>query len=315
MGAGICGPAWRPGATTEGLHDLKLQAIYAPVGASEGSTLCGIAVGDVIELMDLAHAKEVECMSWRYSETYRNARPSKGGRAAMSKEDDELPPWPNQRCFTVHHRFWRAALPTKPGWFGILQMASNPSDRNVESLEEELAASVSIAAYAHKFNKQQSSEARSDPPPAIKVAAPIGCQIGDTGMSSMFSVGDAVVLYLLPCVADVQKMIFNGADPWVDVAQAFFHFVALSSGGRELAYDLQGIYDDSGDICIVDPAILKVSGKKEEATPTCGPLMGGGSEGLEWGHFQALHPKCSPLCKAFDPHRAVRLGRSLACCG
>lgn len=297
-------------------HVLKLRVLHTPVGQSEGSALVGgFNVSDTVELFDLSSGKEVEVLTWRYSEALRNARPSNGSRPAMSKEDVDLPPWPAQRCFSMHHRFWKVSLPSKPGCFGILQMTSNPTERSLESLEQDTEASATLAAYASKFNTQQASEHANDAPPAIKVVAPLGCQIIDSNFSSMFAVNDAVVLYVLPCVKNVEKFLFNGADKYVDVPQSFFHFVALASGGRELAYDLQGIQDSAGDIFLVDPAILNVRGKKGASeVPMCGQLIGGGSEALEWSHFQALHPRCSPLCKVFDPHRAVRLGRGLTCC-
>jgi len=312
--AGICG-SWT-GVLTEGSHVLQLKVLHTPVAASDGAEISGMKIGDTIDLLDLTTGPETEVLSWRYSEQKRNARPTGAKRQAMSKDDDlELPPWPDQRCFSVHHRFWRVSLQNKPECFCILQMATNPDERTPESLEEDTAASVSTATYAHKFNKQQSAEHLHDPPPAIKVAAPLGCQIVDSGFSSMFTVGECVMLYVLPCVRTVDKYIFNCADPYLDLPQAFFHFVTLSSGGRELAYDLQGIEDDKGDIFLVDPAILKVNGKnvKEEALPVCG-IMSGGAGRIEWDHFQSLHPKCSPLCKVFDPHRAVRLGRGYTCC-
>lgn len=298
---------------------LQLQVLHMPVDPSEGAALSWIKMGEKVSLCDLSTGPQIQALSWRYSEQSRNARPSGGERPIMSKEDVELPPWPQQRCFSVHHRFWHVSFPTKPGYFGILQMASNPDQRVPESLNDDTSASAAIAAYAHKFNTQQAAGHAHDPPPAIKVAAPIGCQIVDSGMISMFSVGDAVVLYVLPCVQNVEKFIFNGAEPYADVPQAFFHFVALSSGGKELAYDLQGIQDKDGDVFLVDPALLKVNGKNgpcaDDMMPTCGPLLGGFTGGLEWGHFQALHSRCSPLCRAFDPHRAVRLGRGFTCCG
>lgn len=304
--------------TGEFVKVLKLRALHGPVGASDGAALSGIQEGEEVELSDIVAGPEVEVLSWRYSEKQggRNSVASTKRPEKMSKDAEDLPPWPEQRCFVVHHRFWRVSLIDKPGCFGILQMASNPGERTVENLEVDIEASASTAAYAHKFNTQQAAEQKHDPPPAIRVAAPIGCQIVDSDFSSMFSVGDAVVLYVLPRVQAIHKYVFSASDEYLDLPQAFFHFVAVISGGRELAYDLQGVQDESGDLLIVNPAIMKAQGKSsKQEVPVCGPLLAAGSSELEFGHFQALHQRCSPLCKVFDPHRTVRLGRGFTCCG
>jgi hypothetical protein len=283
-----------------------------PVKASSGAALNDIRIGDKLNVNNIITAPELEVLNWRYSEKKRNDRASNIKRVTMSKEDDvELPEWPAQRCFTVHHRFWCVTLPDLPNQFCILQVASNPDERTGEALEADTQASAALADYAHKFNTQQANESQHDPPPAIKVAAPIGCEVIDSDLNAMFSKGDMVVLYMLPRTLNIEKFIFNGDTIYMDLAQAFFHFVTLASGGRDLAFDLQGIQEDSGDVILVDPALLKASGKKDE-TPVCGPLMGSPA-GLEWGHFQALHSRCSPLCKVFDPHRTVRIGRRLSC--
>lgn len=303
-----CGHSFLQGYVDESRH-LTLRAVRMPVAPSEGASEIDIAVGHVLDVCDLATSKETEVLNWRYNVKRRDDRTQK--RNTMSKDDVELPPWPSQRCFSVHQRFWRVALPDKPGCFGILQMASDPTERTLEGLDEDTAACKTIADYAHKFNKLQAAEHASDPPPAIRVASPICCQVDTSGFSSMFSVGDFLVLYILPVVQEIEKFIFNGTDSYSEVPQAFFHFVTLSSGGKDLAYDLQGIEEErNGDVFLVNPAVLKVVERKD-ALPVCGIVTG--SEQLEWNHFQALHPTCSPLCKAFDPHRAVRLGRGFMC--
>lgn len=296
---------------------LKLRAVHVPVTERDGAVPSSFAKGDTVDVSDLVIGPEVEVMRWRYSEKSRNARPSSTTRAAMTRDEDvDLPPWPKQRCFEVHHRFWRVALADHPECFAIMQMASNPDERTLNKLEEDMSASAAVSAYAHKFNIQQAAEHAHDPPPSIKVVTPVGFQIVDSNFPSMFAAGDAVILYVVPALQDVQKFIFNAADVYVDLPQALFHFVAISSGGRELAYDLQGVQDGHGDIYLVDPAILKVrGGGKDDSVPVCGPLIGGGSGALEYGHFQALHSRCTPLCKVFDPHRTVRLGRGFTCCG
>jgi len=304
---GTCGHSLIPGYVDDS-RLLTMRVVRMPVAPSEGASEIDIEVGNVVEVCDLSTSQETEVLNWRFNVKRRDDRTQK--RNTMSKEDVDLPPWPSQRCFSVHQRFWRVELPDKPGQFGILQMASDPAERTLEGLDEDTAACTALANYAHKFNNQQAVEHASDPPPAIKIATPICCQVETSGFTSMFSVGDFLVLYILPTVQEIEKFIFNGADIYSELPQAFFHFVTLSSGGKDLAYDLQGIEEQNGDIFLVNPAILKVHDRKD-ALPVCGIVSG--SERLEWNHFQALHPKCSQLCKAFDPHRAVRLGRGFMC--
>lgn len=119
---------------------------------------------------------------------------------------------------------------------------------------------------------------------------------------------------------EVQKFVFDGkSEEFREVPQAYFHYAAFSSGGKEYVCDIQGVEDDEGNFLIVDPCILKAG------LPTVGDIIDVATNGniqaaqVASGptaeRFDALHPKCCQACKAFDPLRrsAQRNGKAGMC--
>merc|ERR1719265_490915 len=93
--------------------------------------------------------------------------------------------------------------------------------------------------------------------PSIRVAAPVACEVIHSGYPSMVPVG--TVCTLTPySEKDVQKFVFDGqTEEFLEIPQAFFHYAAFSSNGKEYVVDIQGTEDDDGSLLIVDPCILK----------------------------------------------------------
>merc|ERR1712190_521093 len=78
--------------------------------------------------------------------------------------------------------------------------------------------------------------------------------------------GEAVSVVAYPS-ALVKKFVFEGGEDFLELPQAFFHYVAWLSGGREFVGDIQGVQDDH-DVLIVDPVVLRAS------KPTIGNIIG-----------------------------------------
>merc|ERR1712190_8484 len=79
--------------------------------------------------------------------------------------------------------------------------------------------------------------------------------------------GEAVSLVAFPSPV-MKKFVFEGGEDFLELPQAFFHYVAWLSGGREFVGDIQGMQDDH-DVLIVDPVVLRPS------RPTMGNVIGG----------------------------------------
>merc|ERR1711920_106826 len=68
--------------------------------------------------------------------------------------------------------------------------------------------------------------------------------------------GEVVSLLRLPS-SEVGKFVFDGSEEFLELPHAFFHYVTWFSGGREMAFDLQGAEHDDGDVILVDPCLLR----------------------------------------------------------
>jgi len=106
--------------------------------------------------------------------------------------------------------------------------------------------------------------------------------------------------------SQVTKFVFEGKEEFTELAQAFFHFTAWHSGGKEVVADVQGFEDEDGDIVIVDPFVIRP--KPINIGELVGTILPGGEQQQETPspeqlRFDAWHPKCGQLCKAFDPSR------------
>jgi hypothetical protein len=223
----------------------------------------------------------------------------------------------------------------------VLQMASSPDERTLENVKLDVDDSKTAATYAHRFNLQQMqaldggagpeaavpADGTTQPEtaiedssiPRVRVAAPVACEVMASGYPSMVPVG--AFLTLTPYAEkDVQKFIFDGmTEEFSELPQAYFHYAAFSSGGKEYICDVQGVEDDNGCFLMVDPCVLRAN------LPTVGDLVGvavnaqtGGGlsqHGPTIERFDTLHPKCCQACKTFDPQRrsAQRNGKVGMC--
>merc|ERR1712226_143448 len=158
--------------------------------------------------------------------------------------------------------------------------------------------------------------------PGIRVCAPVGCFVLGSAVPDVVNAGEAVSLVAYPSPV-VKKFVFEGGEDFLELPQAFFHYVTWLSGGREFVGDIQGMQDDH-DVLIVDPVVLR------PPKATMGDIIGvvasaalsdaEQSQDKSEQRFNVWHPRCGQLCKGFDPQRRSMkdrkaCGLSLPSCG
>jgi hypothetical protein len=219
--------------------------------------------------------------------------------------------WPSGVRWTTPQLYLRVKINGR--WF-VLQVAANPEHRTMEHVKALVEDSKDAAAYAHRFNAQLArmegiapdldNGMYDDSMPQLRVCAPVGCSVLLPGMlSNLLVPGNVVVLTPFPAV-EIRKFVFDGTEDFLELPQAFFHYVAWLSGGGEFVYDLQGLESDDGDVFLIDPCMMKAfrpSVAKMFAPVATDPFDD--SSGPSQERFDMLHPRCGQLCKGFDPQR------------
>jgi hypothetical protein len=223
--------------------------------------------------------------------------------------------WPEGYRFSAGRRFWRAKIISHgegPDDYQehvcMLMIANDPGDRTIANIELDLQDSVDTSHYCARFNQQiQKSFGEIGSMPGLRVCGPVGCEVIKSSNTQFANPGEAVMLIPFP-FPEVKKFIFDGSEDFLEIPQALFHHAAFLSGGREFLCDLQGVEDDESNVLLVDPCILRSPkpGVTDLLTTLAkGAQPGGGAEvdGCSPQRFDMLHPRCSQLCKAFDPNR------------
>lgn len=303
---------------------LALRIAYAPIEDSLGAKPSPFTAGDEVAITQLEKVKGWECLGWRQE---RSAK-----QHAQSDHSGGVQ-WPRGARFSAAQRFYGAKVVASDGNGGfeehwcMLQVAISPKDRDMQNVKAGVEDAKDTASYAHRFNMQTArtcdQEDEPEAVPGIKVCAPVGCFVLGSAVSEIVQPGEAVSLVAYPSPT-VKKFVFEGGDDFLELPQAFFHYVSWLSGGREFVGDIQG-YQDDHDILIMDPVLLRAP------KPTIGDIIGvvasaaTGSENTETEdkseqRFNVWHPRCGQLCKGFDPQRRSMkdrkaCGMSLPSCG
>mmetsp|Transcript_62299 Transcript_62299/g.160651 ORF Transcript_62299/g.160651 Transcript_62299/m.160651 type:complete len:346 (-) Transcript_62299:393-1430(-) len=317
------GPAPTPAEQPQG-PQLALRIAYAPIQESLGSKLSPFAAGDEVAVVRLEKVKGWEPLGSRQERCARQRSATDKGGKLM---------WPEGHRFSSAQCFWGAKVVASDGKGGfeehwcMLQVAHDPQDRQMENVKLAVNDAKDVASYAHRFNTQTAravgAEAEPDEVPGVKVHAPVGCFVIGSAVPDVVAAGQAVTLSMYPST-QVKKFVFEGGEDFLELPQAFFHYVAWMSGGRELVADLQGMQDDDG-VTLTDPVLLRAS------QPGIGDLLGvigvpgaGGGQAEEGAkgeeRFNLWHPRCGQLCKSFDPqrrsvHQRKNCGLSVPTCG
>ncbi|CAE7943254.1 crop [Symbiodinium sp. KB8] len=239
-------------------------------------------------------------------------------RNAQTSKSSSLWPTASESRFARPWRAWSVKIwaPTGDGdveeFWGLLQVPLAKEHRDIEKVKEVIKEVQCVADYAHKFNQHIARAAGEelDSAPAIRVAVPVGCFVLDSINPHIADAGDALMLTLFDA-ASVTKFVFEGAEDFQELPQAFFHYVAWSSGGQEMVADLQGIQDEQ-DFLLVDPVLIR---PQELSLSSILSARGGGvnSTSLTSRRLDEWHPRCGQLCRAFDPQR--RGGTTRRACG
>ncbi|CAE8656028.1 unnamed protein product [Polarella glacialis] len=196
----------------------------------------------------------------------------------------------------------------------LVQAAKEPSDRIASTYSDNLKDAWNTASYANRFNlhvTQQHGKADTNPLIAVQVCIPVVCEVIASTTPHWFAAGDFVTVCAYP-QQEVQKFIFDGNEPFQDVPQAFFHYAAATSGGKDIVWDLQGCREqNSGTYLLVDPVVRR----RPPATvrnlffATVGNERGLGKVSPNPKQIDLLHPKCTRLCETFDPERLAAYGK------
>jgi len=289
---------------------LALRISYAPVSSGIGARPSPFGEGDEVAVAFVDKVKGWEPMGWRQERVARQ-RAALGGTQGGSAL---WPDGPENHRLGLAQRFWGARVIASDGNDGfeehwcLMQVAVNPTDRSEEATQRACEDAHLAASYAHRFNLQTANSlgegADPEDVPGVKVCIPVACEVLGSTVPDVARLGDKVTLTTYPA-ADVKKFVFEGCEDFLELPQAFFHYVAWSSGGRELVADVQGMQDDDG-VTLVDPVILKA------AQTTVSDLLGAAmanATGVTTAsdapeeRFNTWHPRCGQLCKGFDAHR------------
>jgi hypothetical protein len=299
---------------------LALRIAYAPIEESTGVKASPFAAGDEVAVIRFEKVKGWEPLRWRQERTAKQ-------RAAMDSSHRRF--WPEGPRFSTAQRFWGAKVISSDGRGGfeehlcLLQVAVAPKDRALENIRQDVEDARDVASYAHRFNLQTARTCGDVDPesvPGVKVCAPVACTVLGSAAPDLARPGEAVLLTWYPWPV-VRKFVFEGGEDFLELPQAFFHYTYWFTAGREQLADLQGV-EDGDDVILVDPVVLRtppptignllttlVTGTAAQGAlgsdfqAQGGPHGAAGQGGPADWRFEACHPQCGQLCKAFDPHR------------
>jgi len=295
---------------------LALRVASVPIDETLGTRMIPCNFGDEITVEKLERVKAFDPLLWRFE------RSAKERASASSAATPLKIPWPQGYRCSVARRYWKATCSGATGKIPLQQQtlllaaAASPQERTAENVELDIEDCKDAALYAHRFNMHISttggeshvseSYVAEEGVPGVKICVPIGCQILASAVPQLIAAGDIITLIPYPCT-EVRKFVFDGSEDFLEIPQAFFHHVAFTSGGREMVVDLQGSEDeDSGDVLLVDPCVLRSGAPSagnvlSTLTPSLTKKVPGAGPSPE--RFDLLHPKCSHMCKVFDPNR------------
>jgi len=307
---------------------LNLRIIHTPVKKSSlGALTLPYAVGSEVQVQRLDKVKGWAPLAARYNE----AEQTSAGRARGKFPTSSRP--------EAAQRFWRAKVALSDGQGNIveqmfmLQAAAVREARSMQTIGEYMDHLLVAIHHAERYNHHlirtggggQGFDAVSIP--GIKIAAPVVCEVFSSSVPDLVGDGEAVLLvpYNSP---DVHKFVFDGSEEFMEIPQGFFHHAAVASDGRTFVTDIQGTDLEDGEFVIVDPCVMQLPkptpqnlfGSLFSFGQKSKPAEGEASALLSQGHFEALHPRCGPLCKAFDPQRKAgqpkrQCGVALPSCG
>lgn len=309
-----------------------LRVTHAPIGRSSGAMLTGYGVGQELLVMELLKDIRLAPLTWRFE---RNVQDREGAPRRQPGVSPKPPlPWPNTYRYRTPRKSWRVPVLASDGCGGwqamphVMQVAMVGEARTVDFCLADIQDAGVAATYAERFNSHLRrtvaneaglpEDSREVVAPRVQVAAPVACEVVNSSHPQLFRVHDIVILH--PYVdEEVKKFVFEGDEEFLELPQAFFHHAAWSAGGKEWVSDIQGTEMEDGSILIIDPVMLRSSAPTVADVLTSmepSSMMHTGAEpeeGPSAHRFERCHPRCSQMCKVFDPQR--RGGAAKTACG
>lgn len=322
------------GGNTQVLEEapkLGLRIFSNPcMESADGGALCArfLNIGGEVMATEIEKVKGWDALRSRVERSTKERAGvlyNRGPNATQTNAPAKLQ-WPEGYRFNTPRKFWRCKIISQDSQGGfqehlcMIVVATAPEDRTQANVEVDLKDSQDVASYAARFNKQLTKLYGDNAGiPGVKVCAPVGCEVIKSSSSQFAQAGESIAIIPYP-FAEVKKFLFDGSEDFLEVPQAFFHHAAWLSSSHEFICDLQGIEDDENNIILVDPCVIRAP--KATVGNLLSTLTPGMSQKENVPHmaadigsdrFDALHPRCSQLCKTFDPHR--RSANAKRACG
>lgn len=310
----LLGPCSDASASSLGYEVGELKIIlrvgHALVHDTEGAYVSGYKVGDQIQITFLRKAKGLDPLGWRYRNDVRGV-------------------WPQSYRFQVPRENLFADVTSRDGRTTrcVLQVPQDATQKTHENAQLHVEDAERATAHASRFNAQMLKamgnvmdlREQGEAPPSVKICAPVACEVLSSSAPEILPRGSACTVTPYPH-EEVVKYVFDGADEFMEVPQAFFHYAAFVSGGTEFVCDLQGMEDDSGCVLLIDPVVLREDKANmsaflnttllEKAKPE---RKFGPDHAPTEDRFDRLHPRCGQLCQSFDPMRRGAKGKKGFC--
>jgi len=210
----------------------------------------------------------------------------------------------------------------------VVQVPLAPSERTRENAQMHVVDAEIATAHAARFNAHMAQSMgnvmdvrdQGEAPPSVKICAPVACEVISSSAPEILPRGAVCTVTPYPHT-QVAKFVFDGADEFLEVPQAFFHYAAFASGGTEFVCDIQGAEDDDGGIHIIDPVVLRAdtSTMSDYLQSTLTETKKAPSQKFGPDHapteerFERLHPRCGQTCQSFDPMRRGAKGKKGMC--
>jgi len=285
--------------------DIVLRVCHVGEAEPMGSKLTGFQAGDKLLVSHISSAGGLEPLEWRYREDpnlvwpsgYRTKSPRMSLSAYIAPEQGR-----EQLC--------------------LLQVAESRKDQTLGNVRLEVEDGVRAAAHAHRFNLHMMQHPgnvasignHGETVPVVKVCVPVACEVISSDRAELRR--GSICALSAYSDHEVSKFVYDGSEEFVEFPQAFFHFAAFSSAGSEFVCDIQGFEDDGGGLLLVDPLVLRSelpSVSLSSVLNTAVANMTGAAArdateakpaGATEHSFERLHPRCSQICKSFDPQRS-----------
>lgn len=286
---------------------LALRVVYAPM---EDASAEFLKMGQEVLIAGIKKVQGWDPLTWRQERV---------ARQQVTGQTSQLWPSLSESRFGRAHRAWSVEILASDGRGGVrnlpglLQVAHARKDRELDKVKGAVQE-ISTVANARRFNHHVAELAGEDlDVPAIRVATTVACFVLDGVNPEIADAGDTLLLTLFDA-KNLTKFVFEGAEDFLELPQAFFHFVLWSSGGKELVADLQGIQQER-DLLLVDPVLLTTGDLDISELLSLATSTGTGSDFQTCNRkrFNLWHPRCAQLCQSFDPQR--RGGNTRRACG